>query len=121
MSSTTDIDQKQMSKGVAYVAAAVSMPEIIRLENRVSFLEAIVESLTNQIVHLQAQLSEKVVFAIKEELHPPSSEIIDAVESYFKDKGEAYPSEIADKLGISVKEVVAAICILQKEKKVGEV
>jgi hypothetical protein len=121
MSSTTEIDQKEIVKGVTYFAAAVSMPEIVRLENRLSSLETIVKSLTAQIAYMQAQFSEKAKFAIEEELHPPSSEIIEAVESYFKDKGEAFPSEIADKLGISVKEVLAAICILKKEKKVGEV
>lgn len=121
MSSASEIGQKEMVKGVTYLAAAVSMPDIVRLENRISSLETTVTSLTVQIAQMQAQLAKKAIFAIEEELPPPSSEIIGAVASYFKDKGEAYPSEIADKLGISVKEVLAAISILQKEKKVGEV
>lgn len=121
MSSTVEIDQQQMSKGVTYVAAAVSLPEIARLEDRVSILEAMVKSLTTQLMCLQTQLSERIKFATEEELNSPSAEIMQEVESYFKEKGEAYPSEIADELGVSLKEVLAAICILKKEKKVGEV
>jgi hypothetical protein len=121
MSSVSEIDQKQMVKGVTYVAAAVSMPEITSLVERMNHLEAVVASLTIQLEHVQAQLNRKVSPPIQMKLSRPKSEIMIAVASYLKKKGEAYPSEIADELGVSLKEVLAAISVLQKEKKVVEV
>lgn len=118
---TTEIDQKEIVKGVTYLTAAVSMPAMAKLEDRVRFLEAIVTSLTAEMAKIQTQLAKKATFEVEEELPRSSSEIIEAVASYLKEKGEAYPSEIADKLCVSVKEVLAAISILQKEEKVGEV
>jgi len=58
---------------------------------------------------------------IEQEVSPvPSDKIKESVSSYLKQKGEAYPSDIADALGISLKEVLAVISILKEEKKVAE-
>jgi hypothetical protein len=122
MSSVAEIDYKEnMAKGVTYVAAAVTMPEIEQLRNRIISMEAILNSLIVQIANIQAQLAKKETISVEEILPPPSDEVKEAVASYLREKGEAYPSEIADKLGISIKEVLAALSVFQKEKKVAEV
>ena len=122
MSSTIEIDQKEiMAKGVTYVAAAVAMPEIALLVERINSLEFIVRSLIAQIAEMQAELAKRATITIEEKLLPPSNEIKEAVASYLSEKGEAYPSEIANKLGISIREVLSAILVLQKEKKVAEI
>ena len=42
------------------------------------------------------------------------------VANYLKEKGEAFPSDIADDLGLGILDVITALKTLQKEKKVGE-
>lgn len=43
------------------------------------------------------------------------------VANYLEEKSEAFPSDIADNLGLSILDVMKALKTLQKEKKVGEV
>lgn len=45
-------------------------------------------------------------------------DIIDKVSDYLKNNKEAYPSEIADFLGISIKDVMKSIQILKHQKKI---
>ena len=97
------------------------MPEIALLVERINSLEFIVRSLIAQIAEMQAELAKRATITIEEKLLPPSNEIKEAVASYLSEKGEAYPSEIANKLGISIREVLSAILVLQKEKKVAEI
>ena len=111
MSSTLD-QRELMTKGVSWVAAAVINPEISELRNRLNTLERIVEK-------IKAQLDKETTFG--EVFLLPSRETQEAITSYLKKVGEAYPSDIADALSISVKEVLAVISILKEEKKVAEV
>src|SRR3990170_5617606 len=114
MSSASYYEKETMTKGVSLVAAAIAMPEVIRLEERVNSLEKIVNSLRLQIRNMQAQQAMEKTISVKEIIPPPSIETINAVASCLREKGEAYPSDIADKLGIGLMEVFAAISILRK-------
>jgi len=122
MSSATDLGQKElMTKGVSYVAAAVAVPEIARLEDRLNSLAAIVDSLVSEIKDIKAELGKGQEVSIREVIRLPSKEVRESVASYLKKKGEAYPSDIADALGMSIKEVLAVISILKEEQKVAEI
>lgn len=122
MSSSTGISQKEvMTKGVSLVAAAVAMPEITRLEDRINNLVVLVAQLHLEVGNLKAKLDEKKTVPTREMFLFPSKEIRESVASYLKEKGEAYPSDIADALGIGIKEVLAVISILKEERKVAEV
>jgi len=122
MSSTTDLGQKElMTRGVSYVAAAVAMPEITRLEERLDSLARIVDSLRLEIEDIKTKLDADRMIPIREVFPIPSNEHIESVTSYLREKGEAYPSDIADALGMSIREVLAIISILKEERKVAEV
>lgn len=121
MYSATNPDQKElMAKGVSYVAAAVVLPDLTILNERINSLANIVYSLRLEIEDIKTQLKSEEKTTIREVFPMPSNEIKESVSSYLKQKGEAYPSDIADALGISLKEVLAVISILKEEKKVAE-
>jgi len=50
-----------------------------------------------------------------------SEKIKEMVANYLKEKSEAFPSDMADDLGLSILDIMTALKTLQKEKKVGEV
>ena len=121
MSSATDLDQKElMTKGVSYVAAAVAIPEITLLEDKLNSLARIVDSLRLEIEGIKAKLDKEKIVP-REVVLLPSDEIKESVASYLREKGEAYPSDIADALGMSIKQVLAVISTLKEERKVAEV
>ena len=122
MSSAMSLDQKElMTKGVYYVAAAVAMPEITLLEEKINSLFRIVDSLRLEIENIKAKLDKEKIIPTREVFLLPSNEVKESVASYLREKGEAYPSDIADALGMSIKEVFAVISILKEERKVAEV
>lgn len=47
--------------------------------------------------------------------------LIEEVTNYLREKKEAYPSDIADYLNVSEEQVMEALEVLKREKKVGEV
>ena len=123
MSSIPIRDQEEMmAKGVVYIAAAASVPEIASLYERISSLYSIVDSLRSEIVGIKRQLKDirEKSIPITEEFRLVSQEIVESVASYLREKKEAYPSDIADELGISIKQVMSAISILKQSKRVGE-
>lgn len=123
MYSATRQEQKElMAKGVSLIAAAVAHPQLSQLEERINYLENAVDSLRLEIASMKHDV-EVGMFrstAAIDVTEPPSSELIDSVASYMKEKGEAYPSDIADALDVSLKEVFAALSSLKEEEKVGE-
>jgi hypothetical protein len=122
MSSATDLDQKElMTKGVSFIAAAVATPEISRLEERINSLVVMVNYLQLQIEEIKTKLDKAKIVPTREVFLLPPDEIKKSVASYLREKGEAYPSDIADSLGISINEVLAVISVLKKERKVAEV
>lgn len=122
MSSASGINQEElMTKGVSLVAAAVALPEITALEERVNALATIVDSLRFEIEAIKARLDKEKIVLTREVVLLPSDEIKQSVASYLRGKGEAYPSDIADALGISIKQVLAVISTLKEERKVAEV
>lgn len=82
-----------------------------------------VNSLTNEVINLKNRVEkverEEAGKIIINRLSP--DETIRLVSKYLKEKGEAFPSDIADELGFSIIDVMDAIKILQEEKKIGEV
>jgi len=117
MSSASDIPPKElMSRGVSYVAAAVIHPDIEDMKEQINSLKHEIVVIRRDLEDMKAQLGRE---AVPEAL--PSREIMDAIALYLKKEKEAYPSDIADALGISVREVLAALSILKQERKVAEV
>lgn len=107
MSTASDYDKETMGKGVSIIAAAVYTPQVTLLQERVTALEKIVEMLRLQIDIRQDQQAHIEI------AEPPSTETVNAVAASLRRKGEAYPSDIADELGISLREVLAAIARAQ--------
>ena len=121
MSSVATAPKELLTKGVSYISAAVIHPELSELQDRVDSLTLTVNSLRLEIADLKAELQKVKRFPTTEVLPLPPEEIQEAVALYLKKRGEAYPSEIADLLGISVKEVLAVISLLKEQGKVAEV
>jgi len=121
MSSVATASKELLTKGVSYISAAVIYPELSDLQDRVDSLTLTVSSLRLEIADLKAELQKVKRFSTTEVLPLPPKEIQEAIALYLKKTGEAYPSEIADLLGISVKEVLAVISLLKEQGKVAEV
>lgn len=102
----TDIKElyKLISKSVLIVYPDLNFlkNELIKINDRVEKLER-----------------EEVEEIINNRFSP--DETIRLVSKYLKEKSEAFPSDIADALGVSIIDVMDAIKILQEEKKIGEV
>jgi hypothetical protein len=122
MSSTSTTNEEMMREGMTIVAAAVKPPNISYLEERVKELYEIVRFQAIEIASLKKQIISinKTIFPFQE-VSKPSEELIESVATYLKNRKEAYPSEIADALEISIKEVMGAISYLQEKNKVEEV
>ena len=122
MSSLPTLNEKEiMAKGVSYIAAAAAIPDIADLYQRIIGLHRIVDSLRSDVDYLKREVKDMRERTLPRQVFPlPSDEIVESVASYLKERREAYPSDIADKLGISIREVMSAISILREAKKVGE-
>ena len=118
MSSVATAPKELLAKGVSYISAAVMHPELSELQDRVNSLTLIVNSLRLEIANLKAELEKVKSVSATEVLTLPPKEIQEAIALCLKEKGEAYPSEIADILDISVKEVLAVISTLKEQGKV---
>ena len=95
-----------------------------------SILRKGVSSLYPELEILKSEIRELQERVERLEIERESKEIVvkkfspektkEMIANYLKEKGEAFPSDIADDLGLSILDVMTALKTLQKEKKVGE-
>lgn len=104
----TKIDELQYS--ILRKGASSIYPEI-------SILKTELRELRYRVERLEMERAPKEIVVKK--LSPEKTK--EMVANYLKGKGEAFPSDIADDLGLSILDVMTALRTLQKEKKVGEV
>lgn len=100
-----ELQDSMVNKGVysIYPEMNILKDEIRELQDRVERLE------------IERELKEIVV----KKFSPEKTKKM--VAKYLKEKNEAFPSDIADGLGLSILDVMTALKTLQKEKQVGEV
>ena len=92
----------------------------IRLKGN-EFLYPILDEMKNRITQLESRLTRVELMLDVQELPTNVSEIQDTLErvaDYLKENKESYPSEIADSLGISIKDVMKALQVLQHRRNV---
>ena len=100
-----ELQNSILKKGVSSI-----YPEMDILKNEIRQLQYRVERL-----EMEREPKEIIV----KKFSPEKTK--EMVGDYLKEKSEAFPSDIADDLGLSILDVMKAIKTLQKEKKVGEV
>jgi len=121
MSSGSAIQEETMRKGLTLVTAAVSTPGLLYLEDKINDLAITVALQKMEIESLKKELADIKKTIPFKGIRIPDRKVLGSVVAYLKEKKEAYPSEIADALGISVREVMEAISFLHANKKVEEV
>ena len=101
------------------------------LQNIQEFLERGLVSLFDELRIMKQELNAlrerieriEIEIGIQEAPHRTidSTKLIEEVSNYLRKKKEAYPSDIADYLNVSEEQVMEALEVLKREKKVGEV
>lgn len=122
MSSGSSVQDEELRIGMNLFAASVIPPTLSNIEKRINELSIVVNSQAIEIAFLKQRLNSIDEARLPlEKISKPSDKMIRSVSAYLKSKKEAYPSDIADALGISIKEVMRSISFLQRMNKVEEI
>jgi hypothetical protein len=100
---------EELKDSILAKGASSLYPELDLLKNEIKELQDRVERL-----EMEKEMQEVMVKTFSPE------KTKEMVANYLKEKGEAFPSDIADELGVSILDVIKALKTLEKEKKVGE-